>query len=186
MAAAGAEVLTARRLSQPSACPWRARWSALPGARMPQDRNGGEKCTRRDGCLAGTNPGRDHRIAQEQAALRRVAVLVAGGAPPEEVFSAVAEEMRRLLEVDFATMVRYDPQDASAVAGTWTRTGAPSPTPVGDRMPLGGRNLSTLVYQTESRAAPADRLRRRLGRNQDRRRPRVGRAPLVGGRADPD
>ena len=60
------------------------------------------------------SPGRtrDHRIAQEQAALRRVAVLVAGGAPPEEVFSAVAEEAGRLLEVDFATLVRYDPQDA--------------------------------------------------------------------------
>ena len=96
------------------------------------------------------SPGRtrDHRIAEEQAALRRVAVLVAGGAPPEEVFGAVAEEVGRLLEVDFATLVRYDPQDAITIVGTWTRTGAPSPIPVGDRMPLGGRNLSTLVYQT--------------------------------------
>jgi len=96
------------------------------------------------------SPGRtrDHRIAEEQAALRRVAVLVAGGAPPEEVFGAVTEEVGRLLEVDFATLVRYDPQDAITIVGTWTRTGAPSPTPVGDRMPLGGRNLSTLVYQT--------------------------------------
>ena len=96
------------------------------------------------------SPGRtrDHRIAEEQAALRRVAVLVAGGAPPEEVFGAVAEEVGRLLEVDFATLVRYDPQDAITIVGTWTRTGAPSPAPVGDRMPLGGRNLSTLVHQT--------------------------------------
>ena len=96
------------------------------------------------------SPGRtrDHRIAQEQAALRRVAVLVAAGAPPEEVFSAVAEEGGRLLEVDFATLVRYDPQDAITIAGTWTRTGAPPPIPVGNRLPLGGRNLTTLVYQT--------------------------------------
>ncbi len=96
------------------------------------------------------SPGRtrDHRIAQEQAALRRVAVLVAGGPPPKEVFSAVAEEAGRLLEVDFATLVRYDPQDAITVAGTWTRTGAPPPIPVGSRLPLGGRNLTTLVYQT--------------------------------------
>src|ERR1700751_3156306 len=71
-----------------------------------------------------------------------------GGAPPKEVFSAVAEEVGRLLEVDFATLVRYDPQDAITVAGTWTRTGAPSPIPVGNRLPLGGRNLTTLVYQT--------------------------------------
>jgi hypothetical protein len=54
------------------------------------------------------SPGRarDRRIAGELAALRRVAVLVAGGAPPEEVFGAVAEEAGRLLEVDFATLVR--------------------------------------------------------------------------------
>ena len=96
------------------------------------------------------SPGRtrDHRIAQEQAALRRVAVLVAGGPPPEEVFGGVAEEAGRLLEVDFATLVRYDPQDAITIVGTWTRTGAPPPIPVGDRLPLGGRNLTTLVYQT--------------------------------------
>ena len=100
-------------------------------------------------------------LANEQAALRRVAVLVAGGAPPEEVFGAVAEEVGRLLEVDFATLVRYDPQDAITIVGTWTRTGAPPPIPVGNRLPLGGRNLTTLVYQTGRSAA--DRLRRRSG-----------------------
>ena len=97
---------------------------------------------------ASPGPTPDRRIAAEQAALRRVAVLVAGGAPPEEVFSAVAEEVGRLLEVDFATLARYDPQDAITIAGTWTRTGAPSPTPVGNRLRLGGRNLTTLVYRT--------------------------------------
>ena len=40
------------------------------------------------------------RIADEQAALRRVATLVARAAPPGEVFAAVAEEVARLLEVD--------------------------------------------------------------------------------------
>ena len=34
-------------------------------------------------------------FAEEQAALRRVATLVAQGAPPEKVFSAVAEEAGR-------------------------------------------------------------------------------------------
>jgi GAF domain-containing protein len=91
---------------------------------------------------------RDHRAAEEQAALRRVAVLVAGGAPPEAVFAAVAEEVGRLLDVDFAILVRYGPQEAITVAGTWTRTGAPAPTPVGIRLPLGGRNVTTRVYRT--------------------------------------
>jgi signal transduction histidine kinase len=88
------------------------------------------------------------RLAEEQAALRRVATLVARATPPEQVFAAVAEEVGRLLAVDFAILVRYDPQDTLEVVGTWTRTGALAPTPVGGRLPLGGRNVTTLVYQT--------------------------------------
>jgi len=34
-----------------------------------------------------------HRLVEEQAALRRVATLVASGAPSAEVFSAVAQEV---------------------------------------------------------------------------------------------
>jgi signal transduction histidine kinase len=87
------------------------------------------------------------RIADEQAALRRVATLVARAAPPQQVFTAVAEEAGRLLTADFTILVRYDPPDLE-IAGTWTRTGAPAPTPVGGRLPLGGRNVTTLVWQT--------------------------------------
>ena len=87
------------------------------------------------------------RIAGEQAALRRVATLVARAAPPPEVFAAVAGEVGRLLAADFAALVRYDPQDLEVV-GTWTSTGAPAPTPVGGRLPLGGRNVTTLVWRT--------------------------------------
>ena len=88
------------------------------------------------------------RLAEEQAALRRVATLVARATPPEAVFAAVAEEVGRFLAVDFAILVRYDPQDMLEVVGTWTRTGAPAPTPVGGRLPLGGRNVTTAVYQS--------------------------------------
>jgi GAF domain-containing protein len=88
------------------------------------------------------------QIAGEQAALRRVATLVAQAAPPEEVFAAVTEEAGRLLGVDVAVLVRYDPQDALTVAGAWTSTGAAAPTPVGSRLPLGGRNVTTLVFRT--------------------------------------
>jgi len=88
------------------------------------------------------------RLAEEQATLRRVATLVASGAPPQEVFAAVAEEVGRLLAADFAILVRYDPPDSLEVVGAWTRTGAPPPTAVGGRLPLGGRNVTTLVYQT--------------------------------------
>src|SRR6185437_4212518 len=88
------------------------------------------------------------RVADEQAALRRVAMLVARAARPEEVFTAVAAEAGSLLGVDHAFLVRYEPPDALEVVGTWLRTGAEPPTPVGSRMPLGGHNVSALVYQT--------------------------------------
>jgi signal transduction histidine kinase len=88
------------------------------------------------------------RIADEQAALRRVATLVARAAPPPEVFAAVAEEVGALLAADYAVLVRYDSPGTLEVVGTWTRTGAPAPTPVGGRLPLGGRNVTTAVWQT--------------------------------------
>jgi len=88
------------------------------------------------------------RIADEQAALRQVATLVAQAAPPEAVFAAVTEEAGRLLGVDVAVLVRYDPQDVLTVAGAWTSTGAAAPTPVGSRLPLGGQNVTTLVFRT--------------------------------------
>ena len=40
------------------------------------------------------------QLADEQAALRRVATLVAEGAPPSTVFDAVAAEMLGLLQTD--------------------------------------------------------------------------------------
>ena len=96
----------------------------------------------------GPDPPDPARLAEEQAALRRVATLVAEATPPQQVFGAVAEEVGRLLAVDFAILVRYDPRDTLEVVGTWTRTGAPPPTPVGGRLPLGGRNVTTVVYRT--------------------------------------
>ena len=88
------------------------------------------------------------RIAEEQAALRRVATLVAQAAPPEDVFAAVAAEAGRLLGVDAAVLIRYGPPEAIMVVGSWTGTGAAAPTPVGSRLPLGGDNVTTLVFRT--------------------------------------
>jgi signal transduction histidine kinase len=96
---------------------------------------------------------RDHRIADEQAALRRVAVLVARAAPPGEVFAAVTEEAGRLLGAGHAAMSRYDPDGAVRVVAAWSSTGAA--VPVGTRVGVGGRNVHTLVFQT-GRAARLD------------------------------
>jgi signal transduction histidine kinase len=93
------------------------------------------------------------RLVGEQAALRRVATLVARGAAPGGVFAVVAEEAGRLLGAHHATMSRYDPGGAVTVVAAWCSTGAAFP--AGTRLSLGGRNLHTLVFQT-GRAARID------------------------------
>ncbi|HXB48152.1 MAG TPA: GAF domain-containing protein [Streptosporangiaceae bacterium] len=95
-------------------------------------------------------PAGNGRITGEQAALRRVATLVARGAQPREVFAAVTEEAGRLLGADYTTMNRYNPDATRTVVGAWSSTGAAFP--VGNRMRLGGRNMSTLVFQTHEPA----------------------------------
>jgi PAS domain S-box-containing protein len=52
-------------------------------------------------------------LADEQAALRRVATLVAQGVSATEVFDAVAAEMRELLGADSTQLLRYE-SDATA------------------------------------------------------------------------
>jgi signal transduction histidine kinase len=89
----------------------------------------------------------DDRFRGEQAALRRVATLVARAAPPEEVFAAVGEEAGRLLGADYTTMARYDQDGTVTVAATWDSTGRPA-SPVGNRISLGGQNVTTMVFHT--------------------------------------
>jgi signal transduction histidine kinase len=97
--------------------------------------------------MAGTpGPAGNDRVAEERAALRRVATLVARAAAPAEVFAAVAEEAGRLLGAHHATMSRHDRAGTATVVASWSSTGAA--VPVGTLIPLGGRNAHTLVIQT--------------------------------------
>ena len=59
------------------------------------------------------------RLAEEQAALRRVATLVARGTAPEKVFAAVTEEVARLLPVDSVGMGRYEPDGTFTYVASW-------------------------------------------------------------------
>jgi GAF domain-containing protein len=89
-------------------------------------------------------------FANEQAALRRVATLVARGTPPDEVFAAVAAEVGRLLGVDFTFLSRYGTAKAATIVGSWARTGTAGALYAGSRWGIGGRNLHTMVFQTHS------------------------------------
>ena len=64
---------------------------------------------------ADAEPGRDppdrarlRQLVDEQAALRRVATLVASGAQPAEVFSAVADELGGLIGAEATFVSRVD------------------------------------------------------------------------------
>jgi signal transduction histidine kinase len=85
-------------------------------------------------------------LAAEQGALRRVATLVAEGAPPPAVFAAVAEEVGRLLSADLAGVVRYDTGDAVTVVAVEGETA--DRLSVGTQIPVDERNASTLVRET--------------------------------------
>jgi signal transduction histidine kinase len=85
-------------------------------------------------------------LAAEQGALRRVATLVAEGAPPPAVFAAVAEEVGRLLSADLAGVVRYDTGDAVTVVAIEGETA--DRLSVGTQIPVDERNASTLVRET--------------------------------------
>jgi signal transduction histidine kinase len=61
-------------------------------------------------------------LADEQAALRRLATAVAHGVSPAEIFTAVAEEIRPLLGADDAAVVRFEADGTGTVvagAGPW-------------------------------------------------------------------
>jgi signal transduction histidine kinase len=97
------------------------------------------------------------RLAREQAALRRVATLVARAVSPEEVFAAVAREVgNALTAADFALVARYDPDHSVEVVGGWNRAGGF--TLVGRRSMLGGKNVSTLVFERNEPARVDDHL----------------------------
>jgi GAF domain-containing protein len=88
------------------------------------------------------------RLAEEQAALRRVATLVARGTPPEQLFAAVTKELGQLLCVDHARLSRFEPDGTTmTLVGLWGKAGNPIP-PGGHRQALGGKNVSTIVFET--------------------------------------
>jgi PAS domain S-box-containing protein len=86
------------------------------------------------------------RLAGEQAARRRVATLVARGVSPTEVFSAVAEEVERLLDAHAIAIGRLEPDGTMAiVASSGT---ARDELPVGSRLKLESKMALTAVVRT--------------------------------------
>jgi CHASE3 domain sensor protein len=80
--------------------------------------------------------GRDElaRVNDEQAALRRVATLVANGSPSSEVFSAVSRESGLILGAEVTRLLRFEADGSATVVGAWRRSG--DEVPIGSRIPV--------------------------------------------------
>ncbi len=86
-------------------------------------------------------------LAEQQAALRRVATLVAGAVPPSEVFSAVAEELARCLGVHHSALVRYEPNGTAIVLAARDEPGSKKMR-VGKRFSFQGESVAAMILRT--------------------------------------
>ena len=86
-------------------------------------------------------------LAEEQAALRRVATLVASESPPSNVFQQVTREVGQLLRLPRATVAHYDGPHKATVVGGWSEDGRLL-LPVGTRVDLNDGTALAMVLST--------------------------------------
>jgi signal transduction histidine kinase len=96
------------------------------------------------------------QLADEQAALRRVATLVAEGATPQRVFDAVRHEVARMFNTPVSMLMRYD--DANGTA-TLVTTAEGFLGPVGRSWPVEGDSSATAQVCRTGLPARADYTR---------------------------
>jgi signal transduction histidine kinase len=85
-------------------------------------------------------------LVEEHAVLRRVATLVAHGAPPAEIFEAVIAEVGGLLSADSAALTRYETDGTLTTIGGWSK--AEGYFPVGTRHVVTEGTLGSLIFDT--------------------------------------
>jgi signal transduction histidine kinase len=85
-------------------------------------------------------------LAQRQAALRRVATLVARGVSPSAVFTAVADEVANALRVENCVLVRYLADGSCELVAAHDKNRLEE-IPVGARFPLDGDNVAAMVLR---------------------------------------
>jgi signal transduction histidine kinase len=90
------------------------------------------------------------RLAEEQAALRRVATLVARGAPPGSLLAVVAEEVARFIDVPLVSIVCYEADGGATERASFSERGELFP--VGSRWSLDGTNVVAQVRESGTAA----------------------------------
>lgn len=94
-------------------------------------------------------------LAAQQAALRRVATLVANGCDPEEVYPAAVNELASGLGMDHVALLSYLDGEAPLVLASRDPAGTPKLT-VGEHLPLDGESLAATVSVTGATARIED------------------------------
>ncbi|HVQ50030.1 MAG TPA: DUF4118 domain-containing protein [Mycobacterium sp.] len=87
-------------------------------------------------------------LAEQQAALRRVAILVARGGTPSEVFTAVADELALCLHVVNAGLLRFEADGTGYVVAVRYEPGITTMPVTGEHIPLGGDDVGALVLRS--------------------------------------
>ncbi len=110
------------------------------------------------------------QLAHEQAALRRVATLVASQGAADDIFMAVGEEVARLLQADLGGVTRYEPNQSLTLVAAWGE--GRKLVPVGTRVGLEGESAATTMLRSglpvritsyEGLSGPLAALLRELG-----------------------
>ena len=108
------------------------------------------------------------RLLTEQAALRRVAMLVARDAPARVVFESVCEEVAAVLGVTTTNLVRYEDDGTASVVGAWAQEGAPLMPVASTPLPPDGRTVAPRVQRSgQPLARPGEAESDRFGRTRE-------------------
>jgi signal transduction histidine kinase len=118
------------------------------------------------------------KVESEQAALRRIAALVARSAPSGEVFDAVVDEVRSLMGVDAAALARYEADDTATLLAVSAEADARVASP-GDKLSTEGHNVTALVSRT-GRPARIDDYTKATGGPHVRQAREAGIQSMVG------
>jgi signal transduction histidine kinase len=86
------------------------------------------------------------RLSAEQAALRRIAILIAQGVPPADVFKAVAEELAKEFGASVTTVLRLEDDRTASVVGSGGEHEADIPVDKG--LEIADHGVAVSVLQT--------------------------------------
>jgi signal transduction histidine kinase len=86
------------------------------------------------------------RLVAEQAAVRRVATLVARAVSPSEIFDGVCGEVARLLKAPVTRLLRYEPDGTATLVARCGQLAGEMP--IGSRYRLEGESVATKVLRT--------------------------------------